>query len=66
MSTQEFHVQVLLEALASNHPKCLTVDQMTRLICALHGKEAAYRAEIETRSQAESCRAMADYVLEGV
>ena len=62
MSTQEFHVQVLLEALASNHPKCLTVDQLNRILRALDGKEAAYRAEIEARHQAEiNRRALAGF-----
>ena len=53
MSTSEFGVQVLIESLYGNHPKSLTVDQMERLLSALEGKEAAYRAEIEARRQAE-------------
>ena len=53
MSTSEFGVQVLIEAFYGNHPKSLTVDQMERILSAMKGKEAAYRAEIEARRQAE-------------
>jgi len=53
VSTQEFAMQVFQESLASLHPKTLTVDQMQRLLRAIDGKEAAYRAEIEARTQAE-------------
>lgn len=52
MSTSEFGVQVLIEALYGNHPKSLTVDQMERLLSALEGKEAAYRREIQLREEA--------------
>jgi hypothetical protein len=53
MSSQEFQLSVLMEALAGLNPKCLTVDQMLRILRALEGKEAAYKAEIEARKQAE-------------
>lgn len=53
MSSQEFQLSVLMEALAGLNPKCLTVPQMERMLSALEGKEAAYKAEIEARRQAE-------------
>ena len=53
MTSQEFQLATLQETLHGLHPKTLTVDQMTRLLRALDGKEAAYRAAIELRHQAE-------------
>lgn len=62
MSTQEFQIAVLMEAISGLNPKCLTTDQMQRLLRALDGKEAAYRAEIEARHQAEiNRRALAGF-----
>lgn len=53
MTSQEFQLATLQETLHGLHPKTLTVDQMTRLLRALDGKEAAFRAEVEARRQAE-------------
>ena len=66
MSTQEFQLQVLLESLHSLHPASLTSEQMIRALGAMRFATARWEDELRRRELAESTRALADYIVEGV
>lgn len=66
MSSQEFQLQVLLESLHGLHPASLTREQMIRALGAMCFATARWEDELRRRELAESTRALADYIVEGV
>jgi hypothetical protein len=66
MSSQEFQLQVLLESLHGLHPDSLTSEQMIRALGAMRFATARWEDELRRREMAESTRALADYIVEGV
>lgn len=66
MTTTEWCLQVLLESLHSLHPASLTSEQMIRALGAMRFATTRWEDELRRRELAESTRAMAETIMEGV
>ncbi len=56
MTTSEWHVQILLDALHSAHPQTLTSNQLERCLVALRFAAPRWEDELRRREMAEMQR----------